>query len=79
MKRKGESGCHTAGNRVTFQVDSALDELEHRPLVSERFPAWEARIQYWDIGDVELLQPSKVQVDALLAALSQLTDESIAR
>ena len=33
----------------------ALDELEHRPIKSERFPDGETRIQYWQIGDVPLL------------------------
>ena len=52
----------------------ALNEVEHRPLMRERFPNWESRIQYWEIGDVELVQPNKalalidVQVDALLAS-----------
>jgi hypothetical protein len=42
----------------------------------ERFPDWVSRVQYWDIGDVALVQPNKalalieVQVDALLARLS---------
>jgi protein-tyrosine phosphatase len=37
----------------------ALNELEHRPLMNKRFPNWESDIQYWKIGDVELMQPSK--------------------
>ena len=28
--------------------------------MSERFPGWESRIQYWDIGDVALVRiPTK--------------------
>jgi low molecular weight protein-tyrosine phosphatase len=52
----------------------ALNEAEHRPLMSERFPSWESRIRYWAIGDVELVQPNNalaiidLQVDALLAS-----------
>ena len=51
----------------------ALNEEEHRPIMNERFPEWETRIQYWEIGDVGLVQPNKalalidVQVNALLA------------
>jgi protein-tyrosine phosphatase len=51
----------------------ALNELEHRPLMNKRFPNWESRIQYWEIGDVELIQPGKAlalidaRVDALVA------------
>lgn len=50
----------------------ALSRQEHHPIISERFPEWETRIQYWEIGDVGLVQPNKaltlihVQVDALL-------------
>ena len=42
--------------------------------MNKRFPNWESRIQYWEIGDVELMQPGKAlalidaQVDALVAA-----------
>jgi hypothetical protein len=41
--------------------------------MNKRFPNWESRIQYWEIGDVELMQPSKAlalidaHVDALVA------------
>ena len=51
----------------------ALNEVEHRSLMRERFPNWESRIQYWKIGDVALVQPNKAfalidaQVEALLA------------
>ena len=31
----------------------ALNEIEHRLLMSERFPDWSSRTQYWEIGDVE--------------------------
>jgi protein-tyrosine phosphatase len=53
----------------------ALNEVEHRPLMSERFPTWESRVEYWEIGDAAVMQPNKalasidVQVDALLASL----------
>ena len=39
----------------------------------ERFPNWETRIQYWEIGDVAVVQPNKAlalidaQVEDLLA------------
>jgi protein-tyrosine phosphatase len=51
----------------------ALNEVEHRSLMRERFPNWESRIQYWEIGDAALVQPNKAlalidaQVEALLA------------
>jgi protein-tyrosine phosphatase len=55
----------------------ALNEVEHRPLMSERFPNWESRIKYWAVGDVDLVQPNRalamidVQVDALLVSFSR--------
>lgn len=30
----------------------ALSANEHRPLVSERFPDWHDRIEYWEIEDI---------------------------
>ena len=29
----------------------ALRELEHRPIMAERFPEWAARLRYWDVAD----------------------------
>jgi len=37
-----------AANRVI-----ALDEDEHRPMMRERFPAWEDRIHYWLVHDLD--------------------------
>lgn len=31
----------------------ALKEAEHRPLLEERFPGWEDRVEYWHIHDVD--------------------------
>jgi protein-tyrosine phosphatase len=31
----------------------ALDELEHRPLMRERFPQWLDTIEYWLVHDVD--------------------------
>jgi protein-tyrosine phosphatase len=30
----------------------ALSETEHRPLMRERFPAWESRTEYWHAEDI---------------------------
>jgi protein-tyrosine phosphatase len=35
----------------------ALKELEHRPLLSERFPAWADRVEYWAVHDVDFAPP----------------------
>jgi protein-tyrosine phosphatase len=50
----------------------ALNEPEHRPLVRTRFPEWEARIEFWQVEDVEFTRPEvalaaiEAQVDGLL-------------
>ncbi len=31
----------------------ALDELEHRPLMNERFPHWADAIEYWLVHDID--------------------------
>jgi protein-tyrosine phosphatase len=39
-----------------FQTASriiALDELEHRPLMQERFPQWLDTIEYWLVHDID--------------------------
>jgi protein-tyrosine phosphatase len=33
----------------------ALDETEHRPLIAERFPKWENRVEYWQVGDIGVM------------------------
>ena len=35
----------------------ALHDGEHRPLMQERFPDWAHRIDFWDVEDVEFMQP----------------------
>jgi protein-tyrosine phosphatase len=32
----------------------ALKEAEHRPLLTERFPAWADRVEYWHVHDLDL-------------------------
>ena len=36
----------------------ALEEAEHRPLLTERFPGWEDRVEYWHIHDVTDTAPA---------------------
>lgn len=35
----------------------AVDESEHRPLVRQCCPAWEDRLRYWDVPDVDRCPP----------------------
>ena len=45
----------------------ALMEIEHRPLMLERFTGWEDRVHYWNAGDIDVAPPS--------AALRCIEDE----
>ncbi|MBI5691212.1 MAG: low molecular weight phosphatase family protein [Verrucomicrobia bacterium] len=36
----------------------ALKEAEHRPLMRQLFPAWENRIEYWTIHDIDAASPA---------------------
>ena len=29
----------------------ALKQVEHRPLLAERFPAWAEKVEYWQVDD----------------------------
>ena len=55
----------------------ALSETEHRPLLSERFPGWEQRVEYWHVGDLDVALPAAALysiengIELLLFALSQ--------
>ena len=52
----------------------ALNEVEHRSLMRERFPNWESRIHYWGIEDLPVLPADEAlalidaQVEALLTS-----------
>ena len=53
----------------------ALKETEHRPLLARRHPAWENRIEYWEVGDLDTAPPMEAlaaieaHVMALIAEL----------
>lgn len=53
----------------------ALKEAEHRPLLQERFPAWEQRVEFWHIHDVDGAEPDvalaelETEVAGLMARL----------
>ncbi len=48
----------------------ALMEEEHRPLLRERHPVWENRVEYWDVRDDEHALPLvENEVTRLIACL----------
>jgi protein-tyrosine phosphatase len=49
----------------------ALMDSEHRPLIRERFCGWENRVEYWQVGDVNVTQPDVAlsSIETEIAAL----------
>lgn len=43
----------------TADLVVAVKEAEHRPMMREQFPAWEDRIQYWHIDDLDCATPDE--------------------
>ena len=52
----------------------ALKELEHRPMLTERFPHWTDRVDYWHIDDVDC-----ATAETALALLEQQVMQLIKR
>ena len=54
------------------QLMVALKEAEHRPLMRSQFPAWENRVDYWTIDDLDCATPAEVlpQLEARVHALA---------
>lgn len=54
----------------------ALKEAEHRPYIRERFPAWQDRVEYWHVHDLDGAGPREAcqhierQVRQLVAELA---------
>ena len=49
----------------------ALKEAEHRPMIERRFPDIVNRIEYWDVDDIEFVDPATAlsRIDELVARL----------
>lgn len=45
----------------------ALKEAEHRPLLQQRFPGWEDRVEYWHVHDLDQSGPSEALGDIALS------------
>jgi len=52
------------------QVIVALKDDEHRPMIRSKFPDWEDRVVYWDVGD----QPDVTPDDGLAAIEKRVED-----
>lgn len=48
----------------------ALDRAEHEPLLADRHPGWEARVEYWAVADVPGVLPRvEAEVNGLISRL----------
>ncbi len=52
----------------------ALEEIEHRPLLMERFPHWVEKVEYWQVADTD-----RMPVTEALAAIERGVNELIKR
>jgi protein-tyrosine phosphatase len=85
MKALGERGLGAQGEHrlprqcsiIDLETAShivALNEVEHRPLMLERFPRWEDRAEYWTVSDIDVVPPQ-----VALTAIDGRIDELVAR
>ena len=42
-----------------------------RPLLLERFPEWESRAEYWQVGDIDVAPP-KIELSSMDSQIHQL-------
>jgi protein-tyrosine phosphatase len=70
---------------VDFQTADrviVLDELEHRPLIQERFPLWLDKVEYWLVHDIdrtsadEALGQIEVNIQKMIEELATPTSPS---
>ena len=48
----------TVEDLLSADMVIAVQEAEHRPLLSERFAGWERRVTYWHVHDIDGLAPA---------------------
>lgn len=51
-----------------------LCEREHRPMMRDRFPLFEEKVEYWDVEDVQVEEPAEA-LELLLEELNVLIRE----
>ncbi len=66
----------TDADLAAAAVVVAVKESEHRPLLQKRHPAWEARVRFWGVHDLDCAQPPEALADLerlVRMLLSELT------
>jgi protein-tyrosine phosphatase len=80
---------HTASGRKQVseedlsaaEVIIALKDDEHRPMMRSKFPAWEKRVVFWDVGDQPEVKPEDGLPEIerqVIALIEELSGEDIA-
>ena len=67
LQRRGIDRSMTGATRVSLTEPDlqraarviALKEAEHRPMMREQFPAWENRVEYWSVHDLDAAGPEE--------------------
>jgi protein-tyrosine phosphatase len=49
----------TEADLASAHLVVALKEAEHRPLMTERFPGWVERVEYWTVHDLDAATPEQ--------------------
>ena len=68
----------TVEDLISADLTIAVEEAEHRPLLSERFAGWETRVTYWHVRDIEGETPANAlaeidrHVEKLIMSLRDL-------
>ncbi len=49
----------------------AMKETEHRPMLVERFPGWQERVEHWHLDDLDCASPEETlgTIELLVQAL----------
>ena len=47
----------TAADLESADIVVAMKEVEHRELVRTKFPAWEERVMFWNVHDIDAASP----------------------
>ncbi len=61
----------SASDLAAANLVIAVKEAEHRPLLTQRFPQWPDRVEYWHIHDIDCALPADT-LTALTDAVAQL-------
>lgn len=64
----------TAEDLAAADLVIAVKEGEHRPMLAQRFPGWEDRVEYWQVHDLDL-----ASADEALAAIETHVYDLIGR